>query len=235
MDEKSHTVTYDHLENFTKCLVKKLGLNWEEVIVDMGEKYARQCLAIDSKPLNFIGENLIEFLVNIENIQSIAYKEVSQMKDFSNRAWTPSQPDLLPITVFVNNSETKIVVTYNIMEPICHFVACFLSGLFQRVARLLFNIIIRVNVEIGSDQYKFFIENRRSDATLVNDDSLVSRYKSYLLNRPEQLLMYIQTFKRVFPFHFVCDQNLRFIQYGTGNIFCQEFQIQKKIEITSIL
>nr|XP_027197587.1 guanylate cyclase soluble subunit alpha-1-like [Dermatophagoides pteronyssinus] len=195
----------------------------------MGEKYARQCLAIDSKPLNFIGENLIEFLVNIENIQSIAYKEVSQMKDFSNRAWTPSQPDLLPITVFVNNSETKIVVTYNIMEPICHFVACFLSGLFQRVARLLFNIIIRVNVEIGSDQYKFFIENRRSDATLVNDDSLVSRYKSYLLNRPEQLLMYIQTFKRVFPFHFVCDQNLRFIQYGTG--LSKIFGTQNKLNV----
>ncbi|KAH7645540.1 adenylate and guanylate cyclase-like protein [Dermatophagoides farinae] len=216
LDAKPDTITYDHLENFTKYLVKKLGLNWEEVIVDMGEKYARQCLATDSKPLNFIGENLIEFLVNIENIQSIAYKEVSHMTDFSNRAWTPSQPDLLPITVFVNNPETKIVVTYNIMEPICHFVACFLSGLYQRVARSLFNIVIRVNVEIGSDQYKFFIENRQSGATLVNDDSFVSRYKSYLLNRPEQLLMYIQTFKRVFPFHFVCDQNLRFIQYGTG-------------------
>ncbi|OTF82378.1 adenylate and guanylate cyclase-like protein [Euroglyphus maynei] len=149
--------------------------------------------------------------------------------DFTNRSWTPSQPDLLPITVFVNNSETKIIVTYNIMEPICHFIAWFLSGLYQRVARSLFNIIIRVNVEIGTDQYRFFMENRRPGATLVNDDSLVSRYKSYLLNRPEQLLMYIQTFKRVFPFHFVCDQNLRFIQYGTG--LSKIFGAQNKLNV----
>lgn len=187
-------------------------------MVDWGEQYAQLCLDRDSKTLNFVGENLIEFLVNVENIQSVAYKEISQLEN-SNQFWTPSQPDLLPITVFVNHSETQIVITYNIQQPICHFVAYFLSGLFRKIARTLFSIVIRVKVEIGSDQYKFVIENRVAGATLVNDDSFVARYKKSLLNRADQRLMSVQTFQRVFPFHFICDQNLRFIQYGTGRCF----------------
>lgn len=191
-------------------------MSWEELVVELGEKYALNCLNDDCRSLNFIGENLIEFLVNIENIQAMAYKEVDSMENFSNQLWPPSQPDLLPIAVYVNYSETQIVITYNVMKPICYFVACFMSGLFQKLARNLFHIIIKVKVDIGTDQYKFVLENRTDGASLVNDHSLVSRYKTYLANRPQQLLMSVQTFKRVFPFHFVCDQNLRFIQYGTG-------------------
>ena len=183
--------------------------------MECGEQYAKQCLDCDAKPLKFVGENLIEFLVNVENIQSVAYKEIDDVQD-SNRWWTPSQPDLLPITVFVNHSETQIVITYNIQQPICHFVACFLSGLFRKVARTMFDIIIRVRVEIGSDQYKFLIENRVQGSSLVNNDSFVSRYKQSLISQPEKIVMSVQTFRRVFPFHFICDQNLRFIQYGTG-------------------
>lgn len=80
----------------------------------------------------------------------------------------------------------------------------------------MFGIVIRVRVEIGSDQYKFLLENRTTGASLVNNDSFVSRYKQSLISQPEKLLMSVQTFRQVFPFHFICDQNLRFIQYGTG-------------------
>src|SRR5699024_7820927 len=178
-------------------------------------QYTQQCLEYDSKPLFFVGDNLIDFLVNVENIQSIAYEEISSLEG-ANQFWTPSQPDLLPITVFVNHSESQIVITYNIQHPICRFVACFLSGLFRKLARSLFNIVIKVRVEIGSDQYKFVIENRIAGTSLVQSESFVARYKQSLLCKPQQLLMSVATFSRVFPFHFVCDQNLRFIQYGTG-------------------
>lgn len=170
---------------------------------------------MDSKPLHFVGDNLVDFLVNVENIQSIAYEEISSLEG-ANKFWTPSQPDLLPITVFVNHSESQIVITYNIQQPICRFVACFLSGLIRKLARILFSIIIKVRVEIGSDQYKFILENRVAGTSLVQSESHVSRYKQSLLLKQQQLIMSVQTFSRVFPFHFICDQNLRFIQYGTG-------------------
>lgn len=208
-------------------------LNWEELAVECGEQYAQQCLEIDLKPLKFVGGNLIEFLVNVENIQSIAYKEICTIGD-SHQFWTPAQPDLLPITVFVNHQETEIVITYNIAQPICRFIACFLSGLFRKMARNLFNISIRVRVEIGSDQYKFVIKNRTPGNTLINDDSFVSRYKVSLLSQPEQLLMSVNTFCRVFPFHFICDQNLRFIQYGSGlrKVFGEQTNL--KVHISNV-
>lgn len=152
----------------------------------------------------------------MENIQSIAYEEISSLEG-ANKFWTPSQQDLLPITIFVNHSESQIVITYNIQQPICRFVACFLSGLYRKLARILFNIIIKVRVEIGSDQYKFILENRVAGASLVQIEGHVSRYKqSLLMKQHQQLPLSVQTFARVFPFHFMCDQNLRFIQYGNG-------------------
>ena len=74
-------------------------------------------------------------------------------------------------------------------------------------------------MEIGSDQYKFILENRVVGASLVQIEGHVSRYKqSLLMKQHQQLPLSVQTFARVFPFHFMCDQNLRFIQYGNGNI-----------------
>lgn len=202
-------------ENVDFDLFSFSELNPEELVVECGEQYAQQCLNSDCKPLHFVGENLVEFLVNVENIQSIAYKEISSLEN-CNQFWSPSQADLLPISVFVNHSETEVVLTYNVLKPICRFVACFLSGLFRKVAKTLFSIAIRVRVEIGTDQYKFVFKNRVPGNSLINNHGFASRYKQSLLSQPEQLLMSVQTFRRVFPFHFICDQNLKFIQYGTG-------------------
>ncbi|KAJ6224218.1 hypothetical protein RDWZM_002763 [Blomia tropicalis] len=227
-------ITYDQLEQLAKYIGKKLNakqeLNWEELIVECGEQYGQQCLECDSNALNFVGDNLIDFLVNVENIQSIAYEEIETLYD-TKPYWPPSQPDLLPITVFVNHSETQIVITYNIQKPICRFIACFLSGLFRKLARSLFGIIIKVRVDIGSDQYKFVLENRVANVSLVQSDNFVSRYKQSLMSKQHQLLMSVQTFKRVFPFHFICDQNLRFIQYGTGlrKVFGDQSKFQSHI------
>lgn len=228
-------LSFDQLEQFAKHLAKKLStkqeLNWEELIVECGEQYAQQCHECDSKPLHFVGDNLVDFLVNVENIQSIAYEEISSLEG-ANKFWTPSQQDLLPITIFVNHSESQIVITYNIQQPICRFVACFLSGLYRKLARILFNIIIKVRVEIGSDQYKFILENRVVGASLVQIEGHVSRYKqSLLMKQHQQLPLSVQTFARVFPFHFMCDQNLRFIQYGNGlrKVFGEQNKIQAHI------
>ncbi|UXI22809.1 hypothetical protein NH340_JMT08752 [Sarcoptes scabiei] len=207
---------YLQLQSFSKFLAQKQSIIWEELIVEIGEKYAIDCLRNDSNSLRFLGENLVEFFVNIENIQSIAYKQVCEIKNFDHSTWPVSQPDLLPITVFVNHCETQLIITYNISEPICHFVAFFLAGLFRKIVRNLFKIVIKVKVEIGSDQYKFIIENFYPKSTLIDEESVTSRYKRDLNNRPEQLVMAVDTFRKVFPFHFVCDQNLRLIQYGTG-------------------
>ena len=178
----------------------------------------------DSKSLKFVGGNLIDFLVNVENIQSIAYDEARTLPG-ANQHWPPSQPDLLPFSVFVNHSESQIVITYNIQQPICRFIACFLSGLIRKLARTLFGIIIKIRVDIGSDQYKFVIENRTVGASLVQNDSFAARYKRSLLCKPHELFMSVQTFSRVFPFHFIFDQNLRFIQYGTGMGFTYNHKI----------
>ncbi len=188
--------------------------DWTELASECGENYARYCLEMNSKALLFIGGNLINFMVNIESIHDITSKS---FPDSPNPCWPINDPNVVPIRVSVNESETQLIVTYCTEQPVFTFVAHVMCGLFRKFASLMFNINANVTQEIYNEQYIFVIKtNKVSNNTLVLDSDPEYFYKKSLSSDPQKLLITVLTFRRAFPFHFICDQNLRFVQIGSG-------------------
>ncbi|CAG2164097.1 unnamed protein product [Oppiella nova] len=154
-------------------------------------------------------------MVNIESIHDITGKAYC---DSPNTFWTGSDPNIVPIRVAVNDTETQLTVTYFTQQPVSGFVAHAMCGLFNNFSRLMFNINPNVSQRTGNGQYVFTLS---TDITANHISKCKSNYdfcrhKNSLSNDPHNLCMSVRTFSRAFPFHFICDPSLKLVQIGSG-------------------
>ena len=162
-------------------------------------------------------------MLNIESIHDITSKAYC---DSPNSFWSTkggcggSDTSRVPIRVNVNDSENRLTVTYFTQQNVSAFVSHAMCGLFSHFSLLMFNISAKVSQRTGNGQYVFSLSINQMTKDRTNCESELNfdyfQYKNSLSNEPQKLLMSVQTFSRAFPFHFICDTDLRFVQIGSG-------------------
>lgn len=173
----------------------------------------------------------MEFMLNIESIHDITSKAYS---DSPNSFWSgpggfagPSDTNRVPIRVNVNERESRLTVTYFTQQNVSAFVSHAMCGLFRRFSLLMFNISATVTQRTAKGQYVFLLslDEKKTTKERTNCESEQNfdyfQYRNSMSNEPQKLFMSVQTFSRAFPFHFICDTDLRLVQIGSGmgNVF----------------
>lgn len=194
---------------------------------ELGQKYAQLCYSMNTKALRFVGGSLVDFMINIESVHDIMSKTYSPSSTTSPTGfqWTPTatsikqqqqqQNNFSSIHVNVDNDQRQLIVTYYCLtSSLSHLMEQVLVGIFKKFVKLMFQIDIKVTCKICDDKY---IVTMKQD----DDDSMIfyGRNEFYLKtisNDPNQFQMSVRTFCRAFPFHFMCDSRLRFVQIGSG-------------------
>lgn len=81
---------------------------------------------------------------------------------------------------------------------------------------LMFNINANVTSDVPKDQYNATSGQGDDPQKVHLQGHDINAYIKSISNDPHQLQMSMATFCRAFPFHFMCDQHLRFVQIGLG-------------------
>lgn len=204
------------------------GINdWTVLAEELGQKYAQLCYSMNTKALRFVGGSLVDFMINIESVHDIMSKTYSPSSTTSPTGfqWTTTsikqqqqqQNNFSSIHVNVDNDQRQLIVTYYCLtSSLSNLMAEVLVGIFKKFVKLMFQIDIKVTCKICDDKY---IVTMKQD----DDDSMIfyGRNEFYLKtisNDPNQFQMSVRTFCRAFPFHFMCDSRLRFVQIGSGEL-----------------
>lgn len=209
--------------------------DWTQVAVKCGEEYARTCLEANHKALRFLGGTLVEFMANIESIHDITSKEPT---DSPNDFWSANKSGVgrtaVPVRVCVDPSESRLTVTYFAQHKWSAFVSHAMCGLFRRFAQLMFKANASVSQRTATNgQYVFVLSledslsgrdrDRTNSVAESESDFNYFRHRDRLSNDPRDLFMSVRTFSRAFPFHFICDTDLRLVQIGSGMVTDRQY------------
>ena len=168
-------------------------------------------------------------MVNIESIHDITSKDQCGSPNHfwsAKKSGDASSASIVPIRVCVDHSESRLTVTYFAQHRVSAFVSHAMCGLYRKFAALMFSVTATVSQRTGTNgQYVFVLniesavrENRTNSVGESQSDFDYFRYKDHLSNEPRNLFMSVHTFSRAFPFHFICDTDLRLVQIGSGII-----------------
>ncbi|CAN8012666.1 unnamed protein product, partial [Ixodes pacificus] len=157
-----------------------------------GEAHATTVLDWHGNALRFLGGTLADFLVNLESLHAVLKRAGLGLKDGRLSGVRQEHGRL----VFQCQSRGLLLR--------------LLPGLLRRLAELVFQLTVRVSVA-GSKPHQATLvvqpEPGGSPCPSVSGGASIN---------PEDLAVSVSTFCRAFPFHFMCDRQLRLTQLGRG-------------------
>ncbi|XP_054929748.1 guanylate cyclase soluble subunit alpha-2 isoform X2 [Dermacentor andersoni] len=176
------------------------GLTLDAVLESAGEAHASSTLDWHGNALRFLGGSLADFLVNLESLHVVL-----------ERAGLPLRGGRLS---GVREEHGRLVLQCASRgEPLLRL----LAGSLRRLASQLFRLDVRVSVA-GSkaQQATLVLQPQGSPALSLSAPAGGVAAAPVASANPEDLAVSVATFCRAFPFHFVCDRQLKLTQLGLG-------------------
>ncbi|XP_037557511.1 guanylate cyclase soluble subunit beta-1, partial [Dermacentor silvarum] len=176
------------------------GLTLDAVLESAGEAHASSTLDWHGNALRFLGGSLADFLVNLESLHVVL-----------ERAGLPLRGGRLS---GVREEHGRLVLQCASRgEPMLRL----LAGSLRRLASQLFRLNVRVSVA-GSkaQQATLVLQPEGSPALSLSAPAGGVAAAPVASANPEDLAVSVATFCRAFPFHFMCDRQLKLTQLGMG-------------------
>ncbi|XP_037506833.1 head-specific guanylate cyclase [Rhipicephalus sanguineus] len=176
------------------------GLALDAVLESAGEAHASSTLDWHGNALRFLGGSLADFLVNLESLHVVL-----------ERAHLPLRGGRLS---GVREEHGRLVLQCASRgEPLLRL----LAGTLRRLASQLFQLSVRVSVA-GSkgQQATLVLQPEGSPALTLSAPAGGVAAAPVASANPEDLAVSVATFCRAFPFHFMCDRQLKLTQLGMG-------------------
>lgn len=180
------------------------GLPVDTVLESAGEAHTSSCLDWHGNALRFLGGSLTDFLVNLESLHVVL-----------ERAGLPLRGSRLS---GVREEHGRLVlqcVSAADQPPLLRL----LAGSLRRLAAQLFQLSVRVSVAGSKAQQATLVLQPEAPAapslSLLAPAGGVAAAPVASAN-PEDLAVSVATFCRAFPFHFMCDRQLKLTQLGMG-------------------
>ncbi|CAN8006598.1 unnamed protein product, partial [Ixodes hexagonus] len=182
----------DFLQRLAQQAASAAGISVGALLDAAGEVHAATVLDWHGNALRFLGGTLADFLVNLESLHAVLKRAGLGLRDGRLSCVRQEHGRL----VFQCQSHGLLLR--------------LLPGLLRRLACLVFQLTVRVSVA----------SSKPHQATLVvhpepGGSPCPSATGSASAN-PEDLAVSVPTFCRAFPFHFMCDRQLRLTQLGRG-------------------
>lgn len=184
------------------------GHTLDEVLESAGEAHTSSCLDWHGNALRFLGGSLADFLVNLESLHGVL-----------ERAGLPLHGGRLS---GVREEHGRLVLQcVSAAQPA---LLRLLAGSLRRLASQLFQLAVHVSVSGPKAQRATLVLKPDAPAALSSSSSPSSSPAAgkgvatapAASTNPEDLALDVATFCRAFPFHFMCDRQLKLTQLGMG-------------------
>ncbi|XP_042145590.1 head-specific guanylate cyclase [Ixodes scapularis] len=198
-DQADQDAITDFLQRLAQQAASAAGISVDALLDAAGEAHATTVLDWHGNALRFLGGTLADFLVNLESLHAVLKRAGLGLKDGRLSGVRQEHGRL----VFQCQSRGLLLR--------------LLPGLLRRLAGLVFQLTVRVSVA-GSKRHQatLVVQPEGSIPAVFSGSYPCPSVSGGASINPEDLAVSVSTFCRAFPFHFMCDRQLRLTQLGRG-------------------
>ncbi|XP_017041851.1 head-specific guanylate cyclase [Drosophila ficusphila] len=197
---------YDYLADIQELLLKMDEASASEILVLLGEELITCCCTgIIERAFRCLGTDLQEFLGSLDGVYDVLKLQEEDVTD----------------TGFVCAGEGELIFTSE--RPV---IAWLLLGSLKALTRMLYKVDVNIKIEpVEGDarryRYLFSLVKDNSQTMLMGRPSLVSKTIPETVQRSNSsnasdLQMNSSSFCKMFPWHFIMNEQLELVQLGRG-------------------
>ncbi|CAG9809047.1 unnamed protein product [Chironomus riparius] len=195
-NEKSNVSSfphYDYLADIQSALMEFDEATAIDILILLGEELIETaCHGVIERAFKSLGGNMKELIASLDGVYDVLKLQEEDLTD----------------TGFVCASENELIFT---SDRIC--VAYVLLGILQRLSKKLYGEHSEINMErLDGSRFRYLFK-------MVAEEKPELRAIS---SNPADLQMHNATFCKMFPWHFILDENLDLVQIG--NAFSKLFK-----------
>ncbi|KAH8363027.1 hypothetical protein KR084_004584 [Drosophila pseudotakahashii] len=197
---------YDYLADIQELLLKMDEASASEILVLLGEELITCCCTgIIERAFRCLGTDLQEFLGSLDGVYDVLKLQEEDVTD----------------TGFVCAGEGELIFTSE--RPV---IAWLLLGSLKALTRMLYKVDVNIKIEpVEGDarryRYLFSLVKDNSQTMLMGRPTLVSKTIPETVQRSNSsnasdLQMNSSSFCKMFPWHFIMNEQLELVQLGRG-------------------
>ena len=162
----------------------------------MGKCFACFCLQTYERPFRAMGGTFKDFITTVHGLYDVIDKDREESDENSAK---------FSCVTHYNHSELK----YNSNSS---WLGNFMKGVIIGMAAEIFSLKLTITLEQSTDTSNH--PNVHNSKILIKEE--IHSGRTDVSKKAKDSLVSVQSFCNAFPWHFICDRNMCFLQVGTG-------------------